>query len=85
MLGWPGTEWAEAPPEDPPIETEWQTLPGEVRHTFTHFHLILTLQASTVGPEAMPIRGQFMPRAEFRPSDLPTVMRKAFDLWQAKS
>jgi A/G-specific adenine glycosylase len=28
----------------------------------------------------MPLRGDFMLREDFGPSDLPTVMRKAFDL-----
>lgn len=83
MLGWPGTAWAETPPvEAPPFEADWQTLPGEVRHTFTHFHLILTVKSAPLpddGAEGVP--GLILPRAAFRPSDLPTVMRKAFDLW----
>jgi len=29
---------------------------------------------------AEPAAGQFLPREAFRPSDLPTVMRKAYDL-----
>jgi A/G-specific adenine glycosylase len=51
---------------------------GEVRHTFTHFHLILTvLTARVEGPVT---RGDWTPRAAFRPADLPTVMRKAWHL-----
>jgi len=33
-----------------------------------------------VGPDITPARGDFLPPAAFRPSDLPTVMRKVFDL-----
>jgi A/G-specific adenine glycosylase len=81
MLGWPGTDWTEGiPVPAPPVEAHW-TDPGlEVRHTFTHFHLRLALRLARVDATAAPDRGSFRPRAEFRPSDLPTVMRKAFDL-----
>lgn len=81
MLGWPGTPWAETPPAaDPPLAADWRILPGEVRHVFTHFHLRLALAVAEVGPDARPLRGAFLPAAEFRPAALPTVMRKAFDL-----
>ncbi|CUH78453.1 A/G-specific adenine glycosylase [Tropicibacter naphthalenivorans] len=81
MLGWPGSDWAETPPvEAPPIRAEWKTLPAEARHTFTHFHLILTVKTALVPMERVPDRGEFVPLEEFSPSDLPTVMRKAFDL-----
>ncbi len=78
MLGWPGSDWAEAVPDHaPPVAAEWREL-GEVRHTFTHFHLILTLRGAETA--AAPERGGFLGREAFRPSDLPTLMRKAYDL-----
>jgi len=80
MLGWPGSEWGAHPKPAPPIEAEWQVLAGEVRHTFTHFHLILTIEVACVTFETIPERGQFVTRQQFRPGDLPTVMRKAYDL-----
>ena len=84
MLGWPGSDWidtsAERPAGAPPIDADWRTLPGEVRHTFTHFHLMLTVKVAEVSETASPNRGDFLPKTHFRPSDLPTVMRKAFDL-----
>ncbi len=80
MLGWPGSEWDEAPQEAPPIRAEWRTLEAEARHTFTHFHLRLTVKTALVPMERTPDRGEFLPLSEFRPGDLPTVMRKAFDL-----
>jgi A/G-specific adenine glycosylase len=80
MLGWPGSDWSAAPEPAPPLAADWRVLPAEVRHTFTHFHLRLALHVAAVGPEAVPARGQFVAKDRFRPSDLPTVMRKAFDL-----
>ncbi|SMX40699.1 A/G-specific adenine glycosylase [Maliponia aquimaris] len=81
MLGWPGSVWSEEPPaEDPPIRAEWKTLNEEARHTFTHFHLRLTVRTALVPMERTPGRGEFIESPEFRPADLPTVMRKAFDL-----
>jgi A/G-specific adenine glycosylase len=83
MLGWPGTDWTETDPlPKPPLEADWHDPGLEVRHTFTHFHLRLSLRLAMVGPDATPQRGEFHPRATFRPSALPTVMRKAFDLAQ---
>ncbi|UOA28723.1 A/G-specific adenine glycosylase [Pseudosulfitobacter sp. DSM 107133] len=82
MLGWPGSDWVdvslERPTGTPPVDAAWSELRGEVRHTFTHFHLILTVMLAET--DADPDRGRFLTRAEFGPSDLPTVMRKAFDL-----
>lgn len=78
MLGFPGSDWDGSGGAEP-VEACWQEV-GEVRHTFTHFHLILRCRIAQVGMGAVARRGMFVPRAEFRPSDLPTVMRKAFDL-----
>lgn len=79
MLGWPGAEWGAKPVAQPPLNADWQTLPAEVRHTFTHFHLRPTVQMATVADET-PDTGQFLPADQFSPDDLPTVMRKAYDL-----
>ncbi|MFD0982077.1 A/G-specific adenine glycosylase [Tropicimonas aquimaris] len=80
MLGWPGTEWNDAPSPAPPLEADWRPLGGEVRHTFTHFHLRLAVLLAEVPADALPDRGSFVDRHEFRPSSLPTVMRKVWDL-----
>lgn len=81
MLGWPGSDWAEvAPVATPPIAADWTTLEAEARHTFTHFHLLLEIRIATVPQGALPETGVFLDPAAFRPSDLPTVMRKVFDL-----
>lgn len=80
MLGWPGTEWSEVPEGEPPVDAEWRDPGTEVRHTFTHFHLRLGLRTARLQMKARPARGRFIARADFRPSDLPTVMRRAHTL-----
>ncbi|MBU9697787.1 A/G-specific adenine glycosylase [Rhodobacteraceae bacterium HSP-20] len=81
MLGFVGSDWDGAG-GDAPLDLPWRPA-GEVRHTFTHFHLILTLMVAEAGMDARPRRGEFLPRDAFRPADLPTVMRKAHDLTAA--
>ncbi|PVA10055.1 A/G-specific adenine glycosylase [Pelagivirga sediminicola] len=81
MLGWPCSDWTEGATADaPPLHADWQTLNEEARHTFTHFHLRLRIDVTQVDMTAAPQRGRFIPRAEFQPGQLPTVMRKVFDL-----
>lgn len=83
MLGWPGSDWVDrdaTPVGVPPLQADWQERPGEVRHTFTHFHLILRLFRADVPMSAEAEVGKFMEPSQFRPADLPTLMRKAFDL-----
>jgi A/G-specific adenine glycosylase len=83
MLGWPGTDWVEGDPTPtPPLSADWHAPGLEVRHTFTHFHLRLSLQLAVVDTDAAPNRGAFIDRHAFRPGALPTVMRKAHDLSQ---
>ncbi|WP_439522536.1 A/G-specific adenine glycosylase [Marivita sp.] len=84
MLGWPGSDWGDDPVEDPPIRAEWRTLPAEARHTFTHFHLRLTIRTALVPMDRAPSRGMFVEAEAFDPTDLPTVMRKAYALTQGR-
>ncbi|PZX16535.1 A/G-specific DNA-adenine glycosylase [Palleronia aestuarii] len=80
MLGWPGSDWAQdVPPHAPPVAADWRDPGMQVRHTFTHFHLRMALRLARVG-DVSPARGRFVPADRFRPSDLPTIMRKAYDL-----
>ena len=76
MLGFPGTNWDGAGGLEP-MPANWQRL-GEIRHTFTHFHLILDVMLAH--STATPTRGTYTP---IHPSDLPTLMRKAYDLASA--
>ncbi len=80
MLGWPGSDWSETPRDAPPLDAGWSDAGAEVRHTFTHFHLRLAVRVAEVPADARPLRGTFLPRGDFRPSALPTVMRKVFDI-----
>ncbi|MBB3994315.1 A/G-specific adenine glycosylase [Sulfitobacter undariae] len=84
MLGWPGSDWVDSslphPDSTPPAKGDWEELEGEVRHTFTHFHLILRVITADLASETTPTQGEFVAKSDFSPSNLPTVMRKAFDL-----
>ena len=80
MLGWPGSDWGAAPGEASPAPGDWRDPGAEVRHTFTHFHLRLSLRVADLPRSTVPERGFFLDAQDFRRDDLPTVMRKAFDL-----
>jgi len=83
MLGWPGSEWRETPPDAiPPIQADWIEAPGEVRHTFTHFHLRLRVMVAQV--DAQQTNQTFTAAENFRPADLPTVMRKIWSMAEAE-
>ena len=77
MPGFPGTDWVEDPAPAPPLSADWRLLDGTVRHSFTHFHLDLTVALARVPLGHLPERGAFRPG--FDPSSLPTVMRKVWD------
>jgi A/G-specific adenine glycosylase len=83
MLGWPGSDWAEDVPDHAqPLQSDWVTLNEQVRHTFTHFHLILTVKRSEIGMNATSDRGVFVSPQDFNKMDLPTVMRKVWAIAQ---
>lgn len=73
MTGFPGDGW-DGTGGPAPVEAAWHEI-GEVRHTFTHFHLILRVLVAET--DANPARGNYVRLA---PASLPTVMRKAYDL-----
>ena len=78
MLAWPCTEWTDAPEPKPapPVKANWRMLDAEVRHVFTHFNLRLRIACARLDPDAAPLRGGFVEDDDFRPSSLPTLMRK---------
>ncbi len=81
MLGFPGTEWGNGlSPADPPLDGAWRDAGPTVRHTFTHFHLTLTVLITHAPDDAAPIRGAFFAPSDYRPSNLPTLMRKVHDV-----
>ena len=85
MLAFPTSDWSDAPEYAPPLDAPWHDPDIEVRHTFTHFHLRLALRLADAPMDATPERGTFVPNAQFSPSALPTVFRKAFDLGRGLS
>ncbi|WP_010300267.1 A/G-specific adenine glycosylase [Candidatus Odyssella thessalonicensis] len=41
LVGLPTSDWVNDPAELPPILPQWRRVPKPVKHTFTHFHLII--------------------------------------------
>lgn len=92
MVEVPSTEWREdawtpdAATKHAPIQADWTALPGQVRHTFTHFHLELEVFAAHVaGPVSDPVSdrapetnsaGIWCPPDQFGEHALPSVMKK---------
>ncbi len=88
MMELPSTPWREAPwPADEagaaaPMPDGWTALPGRVRHTFTHFHLELTIWAGrAVGAaDAASLTAKaeerWVPLDGLADEALPSVMRK---------
>lgn len=79
----PGSEWSEdfaiaSGADHAPFAGNWTARPGVVRHTFTHFHLELTIYRTT-HPEDSPIPQNcwWSPPSDLDGEALPTVMRKA--------
>ena len=84
MLGVPTTEWAEMPAtEAPPIDGDWHSI-GEVRHTFTHFHLILDVRLNRAETRpSVPPGHRFQPLPEAI-DQMPTVFAKVCKLISGK-
>ena len=58
------------------IKTDWQMVSGMVRHSFTHFHLELTVFRGRSSREREP-RGVWCEVEKFGDHALPTVMKKS--------
>lgn len=88
MLETPSSPWAEgeesarAGTGHAPLKAEWKKLPGRVEHTFTHFHLELSVYRAEVSLDSEPKRAAHPERCRWlKPRDLasaalPSVMRK---------
>ena len=80
MMEFPSTDWRkEAWTEAEirkaaPADAAWRPLTGIVRHTFTHFHLELTVWAGKASRK--PSTGEFVAIDCFSDYALPTVMKK---------
>ena len=80
MLGWPSTDWCDNPEPDPPAGLSWIIHNDVAKHTFTHFHLYLKVAMAEAPQTYHPQKGEFVPNQEFNLSNLPTVMRKVFNI-----
>ena len=81
MMEIPSTEWREegwtdeAAEISAPVAADWRPLTGIVRHTFTHFHLELSLQAAIVEKGSIACGVWCLPE-RLGEHALPTVMKK---------
>ncbi len=81
MTELPTTDWREkAYPVDEmmaeaPAPAAWRALPGTVRHTFTHFHLELTVVTARIA-EPKGLGGWWISIEKLGNEALPSVMRK---------
>ncbi len=81
MMEVPSTEWSEGLPDAnairaaAPLTAEWRPIDGLVRHTFTHFHLELSVVAATVrlGDGRL---GRWVTLDQLGEVALPTLFRK---------
>ncbi len=81
MLGLPCGDWTEgASRPRPPFAADWRPTGLEVRHTFTHFHLTLSIEIARMPAGFAPPAGRFHPVTPALEHALPTVMRKALRL-----
>ena len=83
MMELPSTEWRAEPwplgeaVRFAPVEAKWRELPGGVRHTFTHFHLELSVLAGDAGASrSAPCEGLWCPPDRLSEHALPSLMKK---------
>ncbi len=93
MMEFPSTEWRAEPWDRHEAASSfqllngqqkiaWQTVNGSIRHTFTHFHLVLDVMAVRL-PETTtipPSNGVWSRPEDFHRQALPTVMKKVASL-----
>ena len=80
MLEVPGGDWLEGarPEAAPPFSLAWKDA-GEIEHTFTHFHLVLSVRTAEVGDLPPPGDCFWLDGAAVAGEALPTVMRKVVE------
>jgi A/G-specific adenine glycosylase len=79
---WTEGAWQELELDHAPLRAEWREVPGLVEHTFTHFHLELSVYFAEVSAgaklakAAQPESCRWVPIRDFHAAALPSVMRK---------
>ena len=88
MLETPSSPWTERGESDSvalshaPLKAQWREVPGLVEHTFTHFHLELSVYFAEVSAEAKlnaaahPERCRWVHVRDLHSAALPSLMRK---------
>jgi A/G-specific adenine glycosylase len=78
LMGFPTSPWEETNGPSPlPLPGPWISIPEEVTHTFTHFHLTLSIMQKTLQKrEATVITGQWILKTAFKDYAFPTLMKK---------
>jgi A/G-specific adenine glycosylase len=76
MTEFPSSDWQrdKMPVFEAPFFAEWKKLAGKVEHTFTHFHLELTVWKAQ--SERVELKSHFVARNELSGEALPSLMRK---------
>jgi A/G-specific adenine glycosylase len=77
----PSSDWGEKLPRDAaslaPVDAQWHKTSGQVTHTFTHFHLELTVHCATLPRIKLPDETyRLTPITDLGGEALPSVMRK---------
>jgi len=77
----PGTDWSEGFADETaldqaPFPGDWRRTPGEVKHTFTHFHLRLAVYRADLTGDPAPDGSWWSEPHVLADEALPTVMRK---------
>lgn len=87
MMEVPTTPWPNDPLSDDeklvhaPVTAKWKKRVGTVEHTFTHFHLVLTVYVGEASAKAATkADGIWTPREALEGEALPSVMRKVVAL-----
>jgi A/G-specific adenine glycosylase len=84
----PPTEpWTESPADPtPPVQADWQAVPGAVTHVFTHFRLTLAIFRTTIERDIAPDHdGAWWPLDQIDEAGLPSVFAKAAALAMEKT
>ena len=75
MTEFPSSDWVEGAQKFvPAVDLNWKRVAGVVEHTFTHFHLELTVWRARKKTPAL--NGRFVAIADLADEALPSVMRK---------